>query len=438
LREIESVLPVLENAYPVTEQSASAEAPVFNPRPLMTLLAASFVSNMGNALTIVALPWFVLDTTGSASQAGLVGFAQVLPAFLAGLFGGTLVDRFGYRSMSVISDLVSGVSIVAIPLLYHTIGLQFWQLLVLVFTGAMLDIPGLTARRAMMPELATLGNVPLARANAWFEAAQYISLLLGPPVAGLLITAVGTANVLWIDAGSFLISALMIAIAIPPAVRVVRRAHERKRDELLAGLRFIRHDRVLFWMAIILAASNLLTGPMFAVILPVFVKETTNRASDLGIILAAGGIGALIGSLLYGSIGIRMSRRALWIGTFLVSPLEFWILAADLPFWWLVPGAVLAGIAIGPINPLMVTIRHERSPAELRGRVFASYSAIAMVAQPLGMVAVGGAIEEFGLHPTLLVIAVSAQLLGISLFFIPAFRDLDPAHPQPVRPIEPS
>jgi MFS family permease len=319
-----------------------------------------------------------------------------------------------------------------VPLLYHTIGLHFWQLLVLVFAGAVLDIPGLTARRAMMPELASQGNVPLARANAWFEAAQYISLLLGPPVAGLLIAAVGAADVLWIDAGSFLVSALGIALAIPPAARVAHRMHERKRDELLAGLRFIRRDRLLLWMAIILAISNFLTGPMFAVILPVFVKETSDRAADLGIILAAGGIGALIGALLYGSIGIRMSRRTLWIGAFLASPLEFWILAAAPSFWWIVAGAVLAGMAIGPINPFMVTIRHERSPAALRGRVFASYSAIAMVAQPLGMLVIGNAIEHVGLHPTLMTLAISAQILGIALFFIPAFCDLDPARPQPV------
>ena len=75
--------------------------------PLIALLAGNVVSLIGNALVIVALPWFVLQTTGSAAQAGLVGFAQVLPAFFAGVFGGTLADRFSYKSMAIVSDLVS-------------------------------------------------------------------------------------------------------------------------------------------------------------------------------------------------------------------------------------------------------------------------------------------------------------------------------------------
>ena len=85
-----------------TEVAVSAER-----WPLIALLAGNVVSLIGNALVIVALPWFVLQTTGSAAQAGLVGFAQVLPAFFAGVFGGTLVDRFGYKSMAIVSDLVS-------------------------------------------------------------------------------------------------------------------------------------------------------------------------------------------------------------------------------------------------------------------------------------------------------------------------------------------
>ncbi len=398
-----------------------------NRRPLAALLAASAVSLIGNAMTVVALPWFVLNTTGSAGQAGLVGFAQVLPGFLSGLFGGTIVDRFGYRTVAVVADLVSGVAVALVPLLYQTIGLAFWQLMLLVFIGAILDIPGLTARRAMMPELATLANVPLVRANAAFESARHLSFLLGPPIAGLLIATVGPANVLWIDAGSFAVSALLTAAAVPVIAPAVRRASGRYRDELLAGLRFIRKDRVLFWMAIVLSISNFLAAPMFAVILPVFVKSTTDRASDLGLLLSAAGVGALIGSVLYGVIGPRVSRRAVWIATFLISPLEFWILAAALPFWWLVPGAVLAGMALGPINPLMVTIRHERSPAELRGRVFASYSALAMIAQPFGMLITGSLIERAGLQPTLIALGLCAQLLGISLFFIPAFRRLETA-----------
>src|SRR6188768_1217951 len=117
--------------------------------------------------------------------------------------------------MAIVSDLVSGLAVAAVQLLYHTIGLAFWQLLALVFLGALLDVPGLTARRAMMPELAQRANVPLVRANASFEAIQHLSFLLGPPAAGLLIATFGAANVLWIDAASFLVSIALVAVAVP-------------------------------------------------------------------------------------------------------------------------------------------------------------------------------------------------------------------------------
>jgi len=405
------------------------EAAVSSERwPLIALLAGNVVSLIGNALVIVALPWFVLQTTGSAAQAGLVGFAQVLPAFIAGVFGGTLVDRFGYKSMAIVSDLVSGLAVAAVPLLYHTIGLAFWQLLVLVFLGALLDVPGLTARRAMMPELALRANVPLARANASFEAVQHLSFLLGPPAAGLLIATFGAANVLWIDAAGFLISIALVAVAVPAGVQLARKVQARYRDELLAGLRFIRGESVLLWMAIFVGLSNGLTGATFAVILPVFTTESGGRATDLGILIAASGIGALIGVALYGSVGLRMSRRLIWNACFIITPLEFWVLAFAPSFWWVLPVMVVTSLVSGPLNPMMVTIRHERSPAELRGRVFASFSAIAMVAQPLGMVAIGAAIEQLGFQPTLLILAILAQMLGFSCLFVPAFRHLDAPH----------
>src|SRR5262245_40311036 len=127
-----------------------------NRLPLGVLLAASAVSQIGDAMAMVALPWFVLQTTGSAALTGLAGAVTVLPAFLAGIFGGVLVDRLGYRRSSILADLVSGMAIACIPLLYQTVGLGFGALLSLIFLGSLLAVPHLTACRAMLPELADL------------------------------------------------------------------------------------------------------------------------------------------------------------------------------------------------------------------------------------------------------------------------------------------
>src|SRR5690606_19262242 len=125
------------------------------------------------------------------ARTGIVAAAEFTPLVIAGVLGGTLVDRIGYKRASVISDLASGLTVGIIPLLHFTLGLEFWQLLVLVFAGALLDAPGQTARRSFIPELAGAASMPLARANGYFGAINRSTGLLGPPIAGVLIAVFG-------------------------------------------------------------------------------------------------------------------------------------------------------------------------------------------------------------------------------------------------------
>jgi MFS family permease len=101
--------------------------------PLIASLTAGAISQAGNNFTNIAIPWYVLATTGSAARMGIVGFVQLVPTVVSSVFGGALVDRVGHKRIAVIADVVSGLSVAAIPLIQRTIGLQFWQLLLLVF-----------------------------------------------------------------------------------------------------------------------------------------------------------------------------------------------------------------------------------------------------------------------------------------------------------------
>lgn len=407
------------------ETTATLRSPT-NRIPILALLGANTISLVGSTLTMIALPWFVLQTTGSAALTGLAGFFVALPAFVAGIFGGTFVDRLGYKRMSVATDLVSGIGIALIPLLYTTVGLAFWQLLALVFLGSLLTIPGLTARRAMLPELATLAGMRLEQVNGSFEAVQHLALLLGPPLAGVLIVWLGAGNVLWLDAITFAASALIVALAIPAVAGGARRhATGRYLDELVVGLRFLRGDRLLLALAIGLAISNFFGNTLLAVLLPVYVKTALGSATALGLLASAFGAGALAGAAVYGAIGQRLPRRAIWLAGFLVSPIVFWVLAMQVSLPLLMVVAALDGIISGPINPLLVTIRHERIPIELRGRIFSTFSAIAQAAAPFGILLAGASVEGFGLWPTLLAIAVCSQLVGVAMLLIPAFYDMD-------------
>lgn len=399
-------------------------------KPLVALLAATIISLVGSQMTIIALPWFVLSTTGSAAKAGLVGFATFLPGLVVGLFGGVLVDRLGFKRVSVVADLVSGLGIVAIPLLYDTIGLSFWQLLVLVFIGSLLKVPSLTAHRSMVPELAAHAGKSLERVNALFESSQNLALLLGTPLAGVLVASVGARNVLWLDAASFGLSALLVGLVVPAGLFAQSQfaSHGYLRD-VMAGLTFIRRDQLLWPMVIVLAASNAISSSIGGVVLPYYVKDAFGSAASLGIMFAALGGGGFLGATLYGMVAGRVPRRVIWMAAFFIMPLEFWILTISPSVAMIVGAFFVAGMFSGPLNPLMVTIRHERSPEALRGRVFSTYSAVAMAAQPLGILIAGNLIEGAGFEFAVVAFALSAQMLGILVLLIPAFRRMDALRP---------
>jgi MFS family permease len=263
--------------------TTAASVTATDRRPVTAVLVANAVSLTGDALAAVAIPWFVLETTGSAARAGLSGGVAVLPAFLAGIFGGTVVDRLGPKRASVVADVVSGVAILMIPLLYATVGLAFWHLLVLVLLGGALDVPGITARRAMLPELTRLSGMRLERVNSLLEGNQQLAFLLGPPLAGVAIGLVGAERVLWADAASFALSAGVVARLVPGHL-YPRRAREpgvSYRDELRAGLSFLWNDRLLRAASLSLSVSNATGGAFFSVIYIVYAgSDSTVRPTS--------------------------------------------------------------------------------------------------------------------------------------------------------------
>jgi MFS family permease len=225
---------------------------------LYTLFGASVVSLTGNRLTALAIPWFVLSTTGSAVQTGISAFFTILPTVLAAFFGGSLVDRLGFKQTSVLSDVASGVAVALIPLLYGLGLLPFWMLLVLVFCGALLDAPGGTARHALLPELATAAGMPLERASALAQVVERGSLLVGAPLGGLLIAALGAQHVLWLDAATFALSALSVALLVPNMALPRRAEPQPYLENVLEGLRYIRKDRLTRVLVLIILITNFL------------------------------------------------------------------------------------------------------------------------------------------------------------------------------------
>jgi MFS family permease len=397
-----------------------------NPIPLYSLFTANAISPLGNVFTMIAIPWFVLQTTGSATQTGVTGFFTILPVVLAGFFGGTWIDRLGYKQTSILSDLASGMTTVLIPILYLTVGLEFWQLMVLVFLGALLDAPGGTARHALLPELAEQAGMPIERATSLAHVIERSARLVGAPLAGLLIGIIGTLNVLWLDAASFFLSAALVWLFVPRLGTLEQKETRDYLNELKDGLRFIARDRMILSMVVMLMLMNFLDALFGGVLQPVYVKEVYGNAFDLGLLLGANGGGAVIGGLIFAAVGHRLPRHATFVGAFVFIGLRFWVYALYPPAWILILVTLVTSLGAGAVSPIVGAIEFERIPPNLRGRVLGAITAGVGIAMPLGLLSGGVLTERLGTFVMILGLAATQFITAVSMAFIPAMKEMNP------------
>lgn len=405
-----------------------------NRIPILALLVANAISLFGEALTAIAIPWYVYATTGSAAKMGIVGFFTVLPRVLATFFGGGVVDRVGFKPISMLADTFSGVSVLAIPVAHHTFGLSFPLLLLLVFLGAFFDGPGSTARESLVPDLSRMADIPLERINALYQMVQRLAFLLGPAAAGVLIGVIGASNVLIIDAATFGASLLLIGLLVPN-LRVRERYQESggtagERSyfrEMLDGLRVIRADAVLFWLAMSIAVTNFLEAPFSTVSMPVLIREHYGSAERLGLVFSVFGIGAVISTVVFASIGHRMPRHRTFSLAFLLAGVPYCVFAMAPAFPLLLLASFFMGLAGGPINPILMTVRQERVPERIRARVFGTFTALAWCAIPLGQLVGGFSVQAFGPEATLAASAICFLATAVAMGLNPRLRGMDAA-----------
>ncbi|MET9519312.1 MFS transporter [Streptomyces sp. NPDC002994] len=421
-------------------------------KPFAAVLAANTISIAGTSLTMIGVPWFVLETTGSAGRAGVVAFCATLPVVVSALVGGPLIDRIGRRRVSVASDLVCGLAVGAIPLLHYAGALEFWMLCALMALGGLAHTPGMTARYVLVPDLATHAGTTLARAASLFEGVSRGARMIGAALAGVLIALFGAEAVLLLDAATFAVSALLVAAG----VRGVQAAEPQKaaapvsfttyRTELREGYVFLLRHRLLLAMVLMVMLTNGLDQGWSAVLLPVHAKDNLGGATDLGLLAAVFGGCALLGALLYGAVGERFPRRVVFTVAFLLCGLPRFVVAA------LVDGtAALAvtmaagGLAAGMLNPILTTVTYERVPQELRSRVGGVATAGCELTMPLGGLAAGLLVEEAGLVTALLVVGGAYFLATLSPVVFPSWRTMDDVKPptaasssEPSRPSSPA
>jgi len=377
--------------------------------PIVALLAADGASRIGNAITVVAVPLLALLIAGTPLAVAAAGVAATLPYIIGGALGGVVVDRVGFRRASVIADAASGLTILAIPLLAGVDALPLWVLLILVFFSNLFDAPGSAARSSQIPELCELAGVPLPKITAAQATVSRTATLLGATLAGLLIATAGAAATMFVTVVTFAVAIALTVLFIPRVELVVADASQESATGsagLTAGIRFVLRTPLVRAVVVMVVLTNAIDIAGVTVLKPLYAAGLGHDGAELGVMIACSAGGALIGAALYGIIGDRLPRHALYVTLFLLAGVPPYLtLALAPPFPVVAAVLFVSGLAAGPLNPLIDSALFHLILAAIRARVLGAITAGVTAAMPLGSLLAGLGVDTVGLTATLLLTA---------------------------------
>jgi MFS family permease len=384
-------------------------------RPLIALLTAYGISLVGTRLSMIALPLFVLATTGSPTRTGFVAMAEMAPYVLTQALSGPVTDRVGPRRMSITSDLVSVVVVGTIPVLHHAGMLHFSTLVALVALAGAVRGPGDSAKYVLAPAVAKAAGQPNERVLGLEDGIGRASNILGPLAAAALVTLVGAPAAIALDAATFAVAALVFVVALRPreafAAAPAVGSGEASDDSaepyfarLRAGARFVWDDGLLRAIVGMVAVTNMVDAALSGVLIAVWAQHRGGGAGLMGATAAVMSVGALCGALFAAAAGHRLPRRlAFAVGFFGIGAPRFAVLGLDAPLWLVFAVLFVGGLGCGLINPILGAVQMERVPEQMRARVMSLINAACWCLIPLGGVLGGVLATKFGISAALLV-----------------------------------
>lgn len=399
--------------------------------PFVLLQLANIAGASANAMAFIAIPWLVLEVTGSALTTGIIAAVAAIPAIAMSPLAGLLIDRVGRRQISILSDVLSGVSVLLIPFVALSGRVELWVIAVAAVLGAMFDPAGFTARKTLIEPTARASGVSLARANSLHEALFALGFGLGPAIGAFLIGLVGTILSFGVMAIFFGIAAVAVLLIPQGATTVVDDEAEDPgvwwRDAI-AGFRTIGADKALLVVTAFIVFVDFIYMPTEVVILPTYF-ESIGNPWGMGIVISAMALGGVLGAYSYASLAARFSVRSIILGCALSSSVLLFGLAFFPPVWVMALFGVAVGMSWGPMNPLLNTIVQTRCRPSVQGRVFGAQMALFASGPPLGMVLVGGLVEGLGVFVVYPIVVAAVFVFALVLFVIPQLADVD-------RPVE--
>lgn len=355
-----------------------------SPRPnrltVPMYLAASAASLFGNSAISIVLPWLVLERTGDPAAAGLVAAVSAVPSAIAALGGGHLIDRWGRRLVSVVSDIGSAVSVAALAIVDRFVGLDLGWFIALGIAGALFDLPGMTARETLLANVSRTSGKTLDALAGARQAIFGIAFLVGPALAGILLSLMPAIGVVWVTAACSALAAVLIALMpLHPAPAEEADAGENP----LGMLATVRASRPLTLLIVLNVASTVLVAPLLAVVMPAHFQRLAHP-DHLGFSLSAFAIGTMAGSGVYATM-LKRRRLLAWIVGNVGFAASFITIAPLAGSWWPVVGMAIAGVAQGIQGPIVAVLMTEHVPDRLRGRIFGLMTSLSALASPVGL-----------------------------------------------------
>ncbi|MGY0233140.1 MFS transporter [Longispora urticae] len=402
---------------------------------MVSILVAEAVSMAGSKVAAFAVTWLILIDTGNALLVGLMGTAAALPYVLSAAFGAPLIDRIGARRITIVSDLLNGVLIGAIALVY-----PFGVTPVIVLIALVGITTGLAdhSRRVMLTAQIKVSGVPTARITSIYDAISRIITLVGAPVGGLVIALLGSPTAILINSASYFVCGLvMITVRNPPGHldKVAKDKKEPYFVALHAGFAYVWRDRLLSGMIMMLFVTNL-CNQIHNILIPLWIKETFDSAAGIGTIGAAFALGAVLGNLTMAALVTKIPKYlTLVLGYMIGGSPRFFVFALTDDLTTMIVVIFVTGFAMSSINPIIGALLLDKAPASMQARLYGVFTAVAWGGIPIGGLLGGWVAEHYGVHftaaatGTLYFAATLTPIIGAKIW-----RQLDNKpgqHPQP-------
>ncbi|HUB40459.1 MAG TPA: MFS transporter [Streptosporangiaceae bacterium] len=367
-------------------------------RDFWLYFSGQLISQVGSSFTLFALPLLVFKLTHSATNLALTTASNILPYPLFGLLLGAMVDRVNRKRMMLLTDVARGCVILALPLLALSGTLRVQAIYAVAFVQSTLGILFDCGEFAAIPSL--VGRDDLVAANGRIMATNSAGQVLGPILAGVLVTLMSPADLLFFDAASFIVSAASLALIRrsfnAPDPRTPNAGVSGLLADVRAGLKYVWSHPVLRSISLMMALINFVAATENSQLV-LFAKRVLGASdSQVALLFAAGAAGVVIVSMAAAPIRRRLSFAVTALGALVISGLAVTAMAligsypAALVLWAMSAGfGLLLNINTGSLRQAIV-------PSHLYGRIVSVAGVLAWSAIPLGALAGAAAIQLTG------------------------------------------